>query len=402
MKKLPFFLGLMMLFLCACSQLDENDLRSGLKSEGHSSNSTSHISEADAIQIANSVISSMSTRSENAMSPSVDYVVKSGYTRSMDIPDTLAYVFNYPGNSGFAIISTDSRVEPLLAYSNEGNLDLSDEFVRENILLPTEEYISTQIPANPNDVPLPGHGDWELGYRTVETMSPIISMNLKQYAPWNKKIVEALGGDYVTGCVPVASIYIMTYCKPSFTFNGKYYNAAEIVKCIAINQGATGLGTTNYSYSLAVDQIAQLLFDFGRSIGAKYKYNEVDHDYYTEAYSSVACNKLISSSFSSPTNLIDFNFVEHTAVDYLKSDYLLYMQGRTTDDEDGHAWVSDGYELKTVFNQLPNLPAPGTIPYLHFNWGWNGLYNGYFYSKVYSVAGYNLVGQKYCAFKISK
>ncbi len=414
MKKINFLLCFFFFFtLCACSQLEEMDVYTDKSSESVTQKSPTHVSEYDAIQIANDVLASMSTRSNSDITPSVDYVLPSSATRSANVPDTLAYVINYPENSGFAIISADYRAEPLLAYSDKGHIDVTDDFVRYTILKPTEEYITYEVNNGTADVPATVNWEISFKYDVVEWMSPVIKFDLHQEAPWNNRVQEVIGANNVAGCVPVASVYIMTHCKPSFTFNGKHYNAAEIVKCIAINQGVAGLGTTTYSYAKAVNEIAQLLLDFGQYIETDYHYNTDTRMFEALANGQKANATLMESSFYSPSQYVSFFYSASEGVysklkklveDYLKNDCILYLKGINTSYSDyaGHAWVCDGYQYRRLKSLVPTLNPPLPTAYLHANWGSGGECNGYYNTNIYDTPYGNFKITSYCAYEIEK
>ncbi|MDR0332794.1 MAG: C10 family peptidase [Dysgonamonadaceae bacterium] len=65
------------------------------------------------------------------------------------MPDTLAYVFNFADDAGFAIIAADTRIEsPILAFVEDGSLDLSKEIDHPGLaifLSGAEEYIERSI-----------------------------------------------------------------------------------------------------------------------------------------------------------------------------------------------------------------------------------------------------------------
>lgn len=48
-------------------------------------------------------------------------------TRSAGVSDTLAYIFNYGVNNGFAVIASDNRVFPLLAFSETGHFAYEED-----------------------------------------------------------------------------------------------------------------------------------------------------------------------------------------------------------------------------------------------------------------------------------
>ena len=67
----------------------------------------------------------------------------------IQIPDTVAFVFNFADDSGFTIVAADTRItSPVLAFVDDGNLDLSKEVDHPGLAIffeGLEEYIEYSI-----------------------------------------------------------------------------------------------------------------------------------------------------------------------------------------------------------------------------------------------------------------
>ncbi len=50
--------------------------------------------------------------------------------------DTVAFIINYPGNNGFVVVANDTRINPVIAYSNTGSISERDEVITMAILFP--------------------------------------------------------------------------------------------------------------------------------------------------------------------------------------------------------------------------------------------------------------------------
>ena len=73
----------------------------------------------------------------------------------------------------------------------------------------------------------------------------------------------------------------------------------------------------------------------------------------------------------------------------LKTNYaIVYYEGFTGINGEGHAWVCDGAHYYHLHSGIPLAGGGNDITeiYMHFNWGWNGSYNGYFLAEVYNTA----------------
>jgi hypothetical protein len=73
--------------------------------------------------------------------------LKSSDGTNVEIPDTVAYVFNFGDEDGYALVSADTRIEdPILAYTESGSL--SDTVNNPGLILfleGTEDYILSSI-----------------------------------------------------------------------------------------------------------------------------------------------------------------------------------------------------------------------------------------------------------------
>lgn len=407
MRKFKFviFTALTVL-MAACSAYDEPVVKETVDKEFNPAVNRLTVSQAE--KLASEVIADFHeedvTRTE-VPTPDVEFILRSAKTRSVATNDTIAFVFNYPDNGGFVMMSPDPTLdEPLIAYSDKGHLDINDDFVKNQIIYPLEDYIETisSSPATRIELPTPDPGV-SVVYEAVEYISPKVLISLNQNAPWNKVVVEVHNGiNYVTGCVPVAAALIMSRCKSNFTLRDKYYNFAEITKCIAIYQGVPGLGSTTYSYDTAVNQMAQLLSDIGQEFDAKYRI--VDNEYKTSAGSDDAFSKLISWGYTSPFNNLRYDYNVDTLKSLLDEGNIVYVTGWRENDgkRSAHAWVADGNQVRRMKSNLPGIVYPSTT-YAHFNWGWGVSYDGYFSGYVYTPydgCSYHASGREYAAFKL--
>lgn len=95
-------------------------------SSNGSDDSMFKITESKALEYANIVFNRSKTRA--MLDITLDYVVEQPISRAA-MPDTLAYIFNRGENEGFVVISADSRINPLLAFSEKGHFDNNNEVV---------------------------------------------------------------------------------------------------------------------------------------------------------------------------------------------------------------------------------------------------------------------------------
>lgn len=364
-----FVLTLIALVFVGCSNsLDDMTDIVG-KSAGTVSN-RQRISKEDAVDIANKVLKRNATRGESAATPAFDYVMAKNLTRSLTLPDTLAYILNYPDNSGFVIVASDKRVYPVLAYSEDGCFNSDNEIAKANFLDRIETYMEE---ANP-DV------SYEASKYDLDRCGGVYNgtgISIGQSEPWNKYLAQEYPKTPL-GCVTVASALVMSYTKPIFTYHNTIFHLKPIIE--AINKGQVPKYNSPkrivngevpvYSYDQAVDLMAKFLYYIGKDLG-------IDYEYDTGADSYVAYLLFKQLGFK-VSNYYKFNL--NSVVNYLINNNIIYLRGGDLNSDDAHAWMSDGctYCINPQTQEYENV-------FLHFNWGWYGECDGYYSGSIYIV-----------------
>ena len=394
MKHYFFILISMLFFMYSCSVEDT------LCQESKSDIQKYFISKEAALDIADKVLGNHVSNRSVSGNPCVEYVTRnnefSHSTRSLtDISDTLAYVINYPNESGFVIVSSSSHVYPVLAYSNEGNFSFSNDVSKINFIDNIGAYLEE---ADINASYSVGDNDIDGCY----VISPMVKTCLNQRSPWNKYVIEEHPGCPV-GCVAVATALVMTHSKYSLSYHGTNFPLKSIVDAIASEEEATsddnalspkrigGLITLppflpEYSYEQAVDSMAKLLYWIGKDVNMNYSTTG------SGAVSRDAYNLCVDLGFTIPSGFASFDILELTQ--YLSDGHIVYIRGRDYEKNAGHAWVSDGC------NYCVDLDGTTIInTYIHCDWGWGGSCNGYYSGSVFSASSYDFTPQNYFAVK---
>ncbi|WP_291528542.1 C10 family peptidase [Bacteroides sp. UBA939] len=223
--------------------------------------------------------------SVTALPPSQDMsevVTRTIDEETVEIPDTIAYLFNFDDNAGYAIVSGDKRIQsPILTYCTDGNLTGEiDNPGLIGILMETEGYIinsiidyenridsikndilekllpdslaNTRLPLdNPSNQEMESriydvnvtvvgggniggpttnpetvttttttYGNWE----TTERLQPLLPVEWNQKFPFNARVKNKHGSTNApAGCVVVALAQIMTYWgHPASIYNYRF------------------------------------------------------------------------------------------------------------------------------------------------------------------------------------
>ena len=288
--------------------------------------------------------------------------------------------------NGFVLVAADDNVYPVLGYSSVSKikkkitnpavkdfLDLYkqqiDAVISENRNYPENRVLWNEILQK----------DFH-SFPQTRDVSPLISANWNQDYPWNLQCpYDAAGpGNHVyAGCVAVAMAQIMKYWEYPTEETGSHTYSHP-------NYGVLSATFGNYNFSLMQNNYAtnaseELLFHCGVA---------VEMDYGPEGSGASETDaKYAFENFFAFSNTIDLIYKNN----YGQSEWEAMLReeldnGRPifytgSDSQFGHAFNCDGYQ--------------GTS-YFHFNWGWSGWYNGYYYLNNLNPSGYDLTSNQ-CA-----
>lgn len=352
------------------------------------------------------------------------------------LPDTIAYIFNFENNNGYAMIAADDRIDQsVLACSDLGNipkevidnealgffLDNAAEYIvnqletaqakQDSILDEVTTKLEKTLPKeylgndeDDSDNNLKGlfrkkkkytvtvtnnpAGDWEI----TNSKGYYIPVEWGQSEPYSNNVKNKKScGTVKTGCVATAAAQIMAYWKypcsidgVTFDWNGLVRNkkidndleedwalalrsdVAHLMERIGanteMNYGCSSSGTKTYK---ARDYMRRL----GYVGGGESKYN----------------TGIVQSSLDAGCPLLakgDRTFK-----------YIKIFGKKIGYTKNGHAWIIDGYVKKRrlmkqtvvtrnrksgqIISQNTNYYYEFTS-FIHNNWGWEGLYNGWF------------------------
>ncbi|NCC73217.1 MAG: T9SS type A sorting domain-containing protein [Sphingobacteriia bacterium] len=301
---------------------------------------------------------------------------------------TLYLVFNFK-KGGFVITAGDKRFYPLLAWSPEGNF--CPEKIPDNCA-DWMHWYEQQILAGletPEILTRNYEEIWQnflqdtSGGKERTTQQPLLTAKWDQGKYYNTLCPEdpdGSGGHVPVGCVATAMVQLMYYYRFPQQGSGSHSYVPPY------NNGYYGVltadfGSTFYKWEEMTDQA----FTFNQSV-AELSY-----------HAAVAVNMKFSpgSSGANPGDIIPaltnyFNYLP-TGELLLRQDageYEVWRQLLTSHFDNrqpviyfssngflGHAYICDGYSDSTHF---------------HFNWGWSGNHNGYYYINELIPGGIDL------------
>ena len=322
-----------------------------------------------------------------AAATSVTAPVELAFTQyQIDNTTPAVFVFNST-DEGFVLVSAEDNARAVLGYSDEGTFDANN--IPENMQFWLKMYADEMRSAteakgerreakgkvNRREVRgerLEAKGERrEAEEEAYPTIAPLLGETIwGQGEPFNNKCPEINGERTVTGCVATALSQIMYIHKyPTKGIGSHSYTTETEGLTVSANFGNTTYDWANmipnYKGSYTTTQanaVATLMHHVGVA---------ADMDYTVDgsgAVSSIALAALTKYfGYDKAINVLPKDFMtedgllQAIATD-LQTGRPVYVSGSTVNQE-GHAFVCDG------------MKSDG---YLHINWGWYGLANGYF------------------------
>jgi len=289
---------------------------------------------------------------------------------------------------GWVIVSAHDNVHPVPAYSLCGScaevsrppaFDAWMEQYRREIL----DAVEQDIPPTPCIV-----AEWErllaAGAKDLHPLTtekevlPLLVSSWDQ-SPYYNDLCPAdpqgPGGHCVTGCVATAMGQLACYFRWPETGTGSYTYVHPDYGTISADFGNTTYRWDEMLNSLAGPNpaVAEILFHLGVSVDMDYGPDGSGMWNHKAAYSLRTYFKYAPETeylFRDSTGL-DW---DSTIVWHLERNIPMYYAGWDVPNVSGHAFVCDGYQ---------------DGGYFHFNWGWSGSYDGYFYLGELNPGGSN-------------
>lgn len=299
------------------------------------------------------------------------------------------HMINFP-EGGWAIVSADDVVHPVIAFSETGSIDLgkpfSPEFQYWMDRVGHEIAVAVKQKATPlqktdtqwKNLSLDKVSKAPFAQRTYDTVvSPMVTTTWNQGLYYNQMCpVDADGpdGHCRVGCTAVAMAQIMKYYNYPTTGIGSHtytpYTFGTTYGELTADFGATTYNWTSMLSTL-VDynsEVATILYHTGVSLEMNYSPNR------SGANVSFAAVKALKTYFGYSAS-VHFKY----RYSYDSGEWLTLLRNeldnhrpvlyRGSGDQGAHSFICDGYAAG----------EQGNNDYFHFNWGWGGYLDGYFY-----------------------
>ena len=284
-----------------------------------------------------------------------------------DRGNNLLYIFNRSDNGFIIVAGNDEAQQPILGYSDSGYFDI-------NNIPPNMRSFMAAYEQELQSAHYTAQADTLDKYHTLfdKDVAPLVKAHWGQDEPYNALCPSYMNNRAPTGCVATAMAQVMYHHKWPTQGSGK----------IEINDGARSetidFANTTYNWDMMTpiysslsteaecDAIATLMYHVGRSVNMMYG----------DASGAVTADaaKALATYWKYDKSIIHRDRKYYTIAEWermimndIDNNRPIIYHGQSP--EGGHAFVLDGYN---------------SDGYVHINWGWNGMSDGYFLLQALS------------------
>ena len=310
------------------------------------------------------------------------------YTAFSDNEQPCFYVFAMQPK-GFVIVSGDDRAKPILGYSTESAFG---DVIPEGLESFFENYRAgfSQLFAGNDLRSLEAVEEWERlaltgrinQERITREVPKLLTCTWNQSALYNRRCPEdeeGPDGHVYAGCVATAMAQIMYYWQWPRSGSG-----ASMYELWPYGQIAASYEDTQYRYEIMpdfldwtskdeeIDAVALLQYHAGVSVEMGYSPDG------SGAFSQRVPGAMSLHFLYDPAMELLYrdNYNDAQWDDMLRENLDLNepLYYSASGPDGGHAFVCDGYDMNNMF---------------HFNWGWQGLDNGYYAINAFYLSHYS-------------
>lgn len=298
-------------------------------------------------------------------------------SRATSKEDETYYVFTEANNNGFVIVSGDDRLNPIVGYSTNA---VSGE-MPPALSAWLEEY-SEYV----NDVRA-GKAKPTLhkAKQVSSSIEPMLVTAWDQDRPYNNMCPILNGKRTYTGCANTAIAQVMRFHKwpASPIADVEWYNNitgetefCELKSHVYDWDNMLFNYKSNYSEAEA-NAVALLMADIGKATNSEYNEGGTGSLESDMAYALV--NVFNYSPELNIANRINYTYEEYITLirDNLNNRQPVVYCGFGQNLQGGHAFVCDGIDENNL---------------LHIDWGWDGVFNGYFDMAIMEPEGNGIGG----------
>lgn len=352
--------------------------------------------------------------------------IKHGITKAVsEKSDSIPLYLITQNNGHSALISGDKRIPEILAFSDKQlfmektgtaldifierlpvfiNRAIDDfECKYDSILYSIQKRRGNiSLRSSAVELPITRLEEDVTPWTTVYSYAPLLNVEWGQGYPYNQALDKILcSGSLVfppVGCVAVSIAQIISFHKYPAVLDGNNLNWIEMTKTSSIN-------SLPITYQ---NQIANLMKSVALGVDMQFGCNG------SSSYIANAKNFLSKIGYNSD-NIAKYN--KGNVIASIQNSRPFYIEGSSSDGR--HAWVVDGVKKQDRYitqytyeyigsNSKPSNPIDPTEwvlkdetithqeeEYVHCNYGYEGLYDGYYLHGVFNLQGDSYFGKIY-------
>lgn len=295
-------------------------------------------------------------------------LTRSGSANSKDNQIAPYYIYNDTKNRGFVIVSGNTEMGEILAYSNESTFEEQTANPGVQLLLGAYRDAFESISTNKSNIT-----STRSITQNTTVVKPLLKTRWGQGRPYNLKI----GYNY-TGCVATAIAQVMNFHQWPLQGQGenKYWVGFYGEKREA------NFAESHYDWANMIpdyktfhepteqqkDAVALLMRDCGYAVNMQYTP-------YSSASTGLSALQALQNHFQYNAVMVSkalegIEFFVKMIKKELVNGFPLYIEGMPKSGNSGHAWVLDGVDKNGLF---------------HMNFGWDGQSDGYYSLTALSV-----------------
>jgi|GEM_PF-3323999 len=306
------------------------------------------------------------------------------------------YVFGTENNVGFVIVSGDDRVTPVLGYSHTNSF--SAENMPDNMVWWLDEYAQQIEYAIENDIEPTTETEqqWvqimengKFASSTTTSVSPLLTTTWNQMPYYNQLCPD----NTPTGCGATAMAQIMKYHNHPVHGTGSHSYNHSTYGTLSADFGATTYQWANMPDALTwnsseeqITAVATLMYHCGVATNTNYQIGGSGSSNYSVGQSALINYFGYENSMITQERYnydADWDAMLRTDLDAGRP---IFYGGSGAEKGSGHAFVCDGYDTGGFF---------------HFNWGWGGMYDGWYQTTALTPSSYNFFTGQYVILHIT-
>jgi len=299
--------------------------------------------------------------------------------------DESYYIFNYPNEQGYTIVSGDDQMPEVVGYTTNGTFDA--ETAPDGLIYYLEQYEATLDAVKAGDAQTNANVKLLTDRRkagSILPISPLVKTKWNQMEPFNNLCPLYNDEDRsATGCVATAMAQIINYYHTSGQALEKTIpsHRSDISDIIPTTYDWANMKNEYISGSYTDEEataVATLMLHCG--IAVRMSYGSSSGSSISSAYSALK-EYFNADSHSLLIYRSDYALAQWLTIldNELNASRAIYLSGQSYRGS-GHAFICDGRDNKG---------------YYHINWGWGGMSDGYFDITILSPSEQGTGGSSY-------